>query len=66
MVSSSNLRDVGYSKGTQTLEVRFHNGGIYRYYKVPEGVFRALLAAPSKGSFLHLNVKSTYPYEKVC
>jgi len=66
MVSSSNLRDVGYSKGTQTLEVRFHNGGIYRYYKVPEGVFRALLVAPSKGSFLHVNVKSTYPYKKVC
>lgn len=66
IVSSSNLRDVGYSKGTQTLEVRFHNGGIYRYYKVPESVFRSLLTAHSKGSFLHVNIKSTYPYKKVC
>ncbi len=64
-VSSSNLREVGYSKGTRTLEVRFHNGNVYRYSGVPETIFRGLLVAPSKGSYLHLNVKIIYPYTKI-
>jgi len=64
-VSSSNLREVGYSKETQTLEVRFHNGNVYRYSGVPETIFMGLLVAPSKGSYLHLNVKNIYPYTKI-
>ena len=29
-VSSSDLRSVGYEN--RTLEIRFHSGGVYRYY----------------------------------
>ncbi|MHC5726326.1 MAG: KTSC domain-containing protein [Nostoc sp.] len=35
-VSSSDLQSVGYDATTCTLEIKFHSGGIYQYFKVPE------------------------------
>jgi len=35
-VSSSNISSVGYDPKTQTLEVEFHNGGVYQYFNVPQ------------------------------
>ncbi|MEK7393021.1 MAG: KTSC domain-containing protein [Fibrobacterota bacterium] len=64
-VSSSNLSSVGYDPGTQTLEVAFHHGGIYQYYGVPESIYRGLISAASKGSFLDSRIKGAYRYNKV-
>lgn len=64
-VSSSNVAEVGYNKGTQTLGVRFNNGGEYEYYGVDEDVYTSFLAAGSKGKFLFYNIKGSYPYERV-
>ena len=47
-VSSSSIRSVGYDPQTQTLELEFHNGGVYRYANVPEAVYRGLMLADSK------------------
>ncbi|EGQ9502548.1 KTSC domain-containing protein [Vibrio parahaemolyticus] len=58
-VSSSNLVSVGYDIDTMTLEVEF-NSGIYQYYDVPEYVYDELMGAPSLGSYLHHNIKSSY------
>lgn len=61
-VISRNVAAVGYNSGN--LYVAFKNTGTYCYYDVPESVFRALLSAPSKGSFLERNVKGIYRYQK--
>ena len=56
-VSSSNLRAVGYDPGASVLEIEFHSGGIYQYPQVPCAIWRALMAAPSKGKFFHAHIK---------
>lgn len=64
-VRSSNLREVGYDPATRTLEVTFHNGGVYHYYDVPAHLYRGLAGAASAGSFLHARIKSTFGYRRV-
>lgn len=62
-VISSNLQSVGYENNV--LEIEFKQGGIYRYYNVPEIVYKNLISAPSLGRFFHMNIKFSYPYHKV-
>lgn len=62
-VRSSNIRSIGWENGT--LEVEFHDGGVYRYSGVPESVFHAFLNAYSKGSFFHDHIRDRYPYWEV-
>lgn len=58
LVSSSNIESVGYENGT--LEIAFIDGGIYQYLNVPEGVYSGLMAASSKGRYLHDYIKDHY------
>jgi len=64
-VSSTNIRSVGYDSSSQTLEVEFHNGGIYQYYGVPSSVYQGLMNASSHGSYLAQHIKDRYRYRKV-
>lgn len=64
-VSSSNLRSVGYDIDTQILEIRFHHGGVYKYYGVPHSVYAGLMAARSKGRYHHRNIKRSYRYKRI-
>lgn len=64
-VSSSNLRSVGYESESQTLEIEFHDSGIYQYYGVPAQMYESLVSASSPGQFLHYNVKGVYRYAKI-
>lgn len=64
-VSSSNVESVGYDEANQILYVRFLNGSTYIYKGVSQYEFDGLLNAPSVGSYLHRNIKNTYPYERI-
>lgn len=65
-VGSSNLASVGYEVETSTLEIEFHNGGIYQYSGVPENIYQGLMDAASKGRYFHQNIKNAgYPYSKI-
>ena len=65
-VESSNLASVGYEVETSTLEIEFHNSGIYQYFGVPENVYQELMNASSKGTYLDQKVKKAgYSYSKV-
>ncbi|MFI5339435.1 MAG: KTSC domain-containing protein [Candidatus Methylomirabilales bacterium] len=50
-VTSSNIRSIGYARGAGILYIKFHHGSTYRYFDVPESVFREFLASESKGRF---------------
>ncbi len=69
-VQSSNIFSIGYDRLSQTLYVKFyrrgHNNGydIYRYFAISEALFGSLLAAESKGRFLHSNIAQSYRYER--
>jgi hypothetical protein len=43
----------------------FADGGLYRYFAVPESVYRSLLAAPSAGRFFHQRIRDAYSYVRV-
>lgn len=62
---SSNLTSFGYDEGSSILRVEFHNGGVYDYFDVPNGVFEQMKAAPSKGQFLAQNIKPYFRYARV-
>jgi len=62
---SSMLYAAGYDPVTQTLELVFTSGGIYRYSDVPPAIYAGLLAAESKGRYAWMNVINFYPYERL-
>lgn len=57
LVRSSNLKSVGYDPSNSILEVEFHGGRIYHYFRVPLEIYDALINAASKGKFLDRHVK---------
>ena len=62
-VFSSNLKSVGYDDGT--LEIEFHNGGIYQYFNVPDSTYSNLISAISKGRYFDTYIRPKYRYRKV-
>ena len=64
-VTSSNIKSIGYDVATSTLEVEFHNGGVYQYSGVPESVYVGLMQAASHGSYFHQHIRDRYSYIKV-
>lgn len=63
-VSSSAIRSVGYDEASQTLEVEFPKGEVYRYSEVPASVYREMLIAPSIGHYFHANVRNKFSFVK--
>jgi hypothetical protein len=64
-LDSSMLYAAGYDPKTETLEVVFNSGGIYRYSAVPPEVYEELLRTDSKGRYMWMNVLNLYPYERL-
>jgi hypothetical protein len=65
-VVSSNIGEIGYDFDESTLYVRFLNGSLYRYSDVPPDIWDSFRVAPSKGKYLHREVKVPgYAYERL-
>ena len=64
-VSSTNVSAIGYDPRTETLEVEFMSGWVYQYYGVPEHMHTQIMQASSKGQFLNVYIKNSYPYSRV-
>jgi len=56
------IEGFGYDAARRTLEVRFKRGQSYTYFNVPEKVFDAMQAAPSKGHFVTGHVKGKFEF----
>ena len=65
LVTSSTIVSAGYAAQSEILEIEFKSGGIYQYYNVPESVYQEFMASDSKGKFLHVYIKPTYPCSRV-
>lgn len=63
-VESSMVHAVGYDEETRCLEVVFNSGRVYCYEDVPPEVFRELLEAESKGSYMRACIIDVYPYRR--
>lgn len=64
-VASSTVLSAGYDAASETLEVEFKGGTVYQYYNVPESVYQQFLESDSKGRFLHVYIKNSFPYSRV-
>lgn len=60
---SSLLHEMGYANGT--LQVRFSNGSLYRYFNVPVKLWDAMQAADSMGSFFCKHIRMGFEYERM-
>jgi hypothetical protein len=64
-LQSSNLLAVRYQPYTGVLEVAFHDGHVYQYFKVPAKLYSELMHASSHGSFFNYNIRRQFPFRKV-
>lgn len=64
-LTSKAVLSAGYDPATQTLELEFVGGRVYRYREVPEGVYAWLLRTPSKGAYVNRKIDGQYDYEEV-
>jgi hypothetical protein len=62
---SSNVHSVGYDQKARKLRVQFNSGGVYDYEDVSPETHAEFMAAPSKGKYLHQNIKGRYRVNKV-
>lgn len=62
-VDSSNLGAVFFDEHSQTIGVKFLNGGLYTYMGVSEEVYMGLTHAQSMGKYLN-NVLKAFPYTR--
>lgn len=63
-VSSSSISHVGHDPQTQTLTVKFANGGLYHYDGVPASEHDALMSAPSVGKHFAERIRNKYSARK--
>ena len=63
-LNSSNIASAGYDDASQTLEIEFHNGGIYQYFDVPRTIFDQLVTAASPGGYFHQQIRGVFRYAR--
>jgi hypothetical protein len=64
-IRSTNIKEVGYDVESGTLEIMFSDGGIYRYFGVPESVYDGLINAASAGQYFHRMIRDRYRFSRV-
>ena len=64
-LESSVFTSAAYRAGARQLYLRFHEGNIYRYFECPRSVYRALLAAESKGRYFAQNIRNRFCFERI-
>jgi hypothetical protein len=64
-VTSSTIAAIGYDEATETLEVEFVSGAVYRYRSVNRDVFEDFRAATSKGRFFNEQIRGAYLWQEV-
>jgi hypothetical protein len=64
-VRSSNVKSVGHDPKSNTLQVEFHNGGVYEYKDVPASAHQAFVNARSVGGHFHAHIRDQYEDEKI-
>lgn len=62
-VKSSSISEIGYRY--RTMQVKFNNGRVYEFKKVPRVEFDKFCSANSKGQFFNNEVKASYPSMQV-
>lgn len=59
------LASVGYDPAMQTLEMKFKDGAIWQYLKVPELEYTRLIGSSSLGSYARDLIIGQYPEVRI-
>jgi hypothetical protein len=62
---SSHITHSKYDAMNGTLDIKFHNGSVYRHYGVPPSEHQAFMNAPSQGIYHSNFIKNSYPVEQI-
>lgn len=62
---SETISAIRYDARRELLDIRFTNDRTYRYFGVPDFVYRALRSADSKGRYFNEIVRGGYECEEV-
>lgn len=58
-IKSTSISEIGYKR--RTMQVKFRNGKLYEFKKVPRIQFDEFVGSSSKGKFFNQTIKSNYP-----
>ena len=64
-VRSSAIQAIGYDLQNRILEIEFINGRVYRYFDVPEFLYRGFKVARSKGEYFNTRIDARFRNEEV-
>jgi KTSC domain len=64
-LESSVFTSAAYRAEARQLYLRFQEGHIYRYFECPRSVYKALLAAESKGRYFAQHIRNGFRCERV-
>lgn len=64
IAGSSTIDAVGYDPDSRELTVRFHSGGTYLFFDVPEDKHQNLITADSVGRYFHRHIRGCHLAEK--
>jgi len=61
-LESRSLASAQYDPALRRLEVQFHNGERYLYFRVPLDCYQALLDSHSKGAFFNRHIRNCFAF----
>ncbi|HTV72773.1 MAG TPA: KTSC domain-containing protein [Candidatus Acidoferrales bacterium] len=64
-LESTSIASAGYQAETQTLEIEFRSGQVYRYLEVPEEIYIGLMAAESAGGYFMRRIREHFAFERL-
>ena len=64
-VNSTAVRSAGYDEAEWVLQVKYVNGKVYNYFRVPPNEYENLKKAASKGEYVNRQIKPYYEFEEV-
>ena len=62
-LNSSRIRSVEYNDSTEVLTIDFVKGGKYKYFSVPENIYKGIISSKSPGNFFDSFIKPNYKYK---
>jgi len=58
-IQSTSISEIGYKR--RTMQVKFQNGKLYEFKKIPRAIFDKFFSSASKGAFFNQEIKAFYP-----
>ena len=64
-IESSAIRDAAYDERKRELRITFVSGRRYAYANVPQSIYDAFLASPSRGTFFNIAIRGRYQFREM-